>query len=144
MKAISFGRHPDNDIVISDYTIALHHMQIIQHDDGRLTLVDLHSTNGTYINGKRVEGTAELHYGDIVKIGNTTLNWEYYSLAEALKNLSNEPPTRPPFENAMCYCPAHPEPPEPPATGKRSPWIIVLVSILIMGLIGAVLIFLYI
>ena len=108
MKTITIGRDPNNVVVIKDHTVSRHHMQITQHDDGRIILSDLQSVNGTYVNGQRVEGTVELHYGDIVKIGDTTLNWEYYSLAEALKNLPNESPTRPPFKNAMCYSPAPP------------------------------------
>jgi pSer/pThr/pTyr-binding forkhead associated (FHA) protein len=36
-----------------------------------LTLTDLNSTNGTFVNGQRVQ-TQTLHIGDLVKIGATT------------------------------------------------------------------------
>ena len=110
MKILKIGRYIDNDVVINDRTVERNHIQITRHDDGHYTLLDLHSSNGTFINGKRVEGEVELHYDDVIKIGNTTLRWEDYfpddereklrRELEALKKESCPPP--PPV--AMCYC----------------------------------------
>ena len=69
MKTITFGRQQDNDVTVSNHTVSRHHMIIAQDNDGRIILFDLQSVNGTYVNGQRVDGTIELHYGDIVKIG---------------------------------------------------------------------------
>jgi pSer/pThr/pTyr-binding forkhead associated (FHA) protein len=41
--------------------------------DGAWHLEDLGSTNGTYLNRQRVQGTAEVHAGDQIRIGRTTL-----------------------------------------------------------------------
>ena len=41
--------------------------------DGVWYLEDLGSTNGTYLNRQRVQGTAEVHAGDQIRIGRTTL-----------------------------------------------------------------------
>lgn len=41
--------------------------------DGTWFLEDLGSTNGTYLNRQRVQGTHELHAGDQIRIGRTTL-----------------------------------------------------------------------
>ena len=41
--------------------------------DGVWHLEDLGSTNGTYLNRQRVQGTAEVHAGDQIRIGRTTL-----------------------------------------------------------------------
>jgi hypothetical protein len=41
--------------------------------NGAWYLEDLGSTNGTYLNRKRLQGTAEVHAGDQIRIGRTTL-----------------------------------------------------------------------
>ena len=41
--------------------------------DGVWFLEDLGSTNGTYLNQQRITGPVEVHAGDVVKIGTTTL-----------------------------------------------------------------------
>jgi len=41
--------------------------------DGVWHLEDLGSTNGTYLNRQRVQGTVEVHAGDQIRIGRTTL-----------------------------------------------------------------------
>jgi len=41
--------------------------------DGVWHLEDLGSTNGTYLNRQRVQGTTEVHAGDQIRIGRTTL-----------------------------------------------------------------------
>jgi pSer/pThr/pTyr-binding forkhead associated (FHA) protein len=42
-------------------------------DDGSWFVVDLGSTNGTFLNDRRVDGRAEVHAGDVVKVGKTVL-----------------------------------------------------------------------
>ena len=41
--------------------------------DGSWRLEDLGSTNGTYLNRQRVQGTTDVHAGDQIRIGRTTL-----------------------------------------------------------------------
>ena len=54
------------------------HLQIIQKDDGCFYVADFGSKNGTYINGKKVQGEVRLSSSDVVRIGNTTLPWKSY------------------------------------------------------------------
>ncbi len=61
------GRHPDDDIFLDDVTVSRHHVRMVA-SSGRLTVEDLGSTNGTYVNGERVE-IIELAAGDEVIIG---------------------------------------------------------------------------
>ena len=42
-------------------------------DDGSWFVEDLGSTNGTFLNDRRVDGRAEVHAGDVVKVGKTVL-----------------------------------------------------------------------
>lgn len=78
MKVVTIGRSFDNDVVINDFNVSRHHCQIILHDDGKYSLSDFGSTNGTYVNGQRVCGEIKLSTNDIVKIGTTILTWGNY------------------------------------------------------------------
>lgn len=72
-KRINIGRHRDNDLRIDDPLISRQHAQILQQ--GRtIYLRDLNSTNGTFVNSKRVD-IAALEEGTIVKIGNAYLTF---------------------------------------------------------------------
>ena len=78
MRVITIGRAPQNDIVINDPRVGRSHLQIIEHDNGRFSIVDLNSTNGTYVNGQRIRGEEILMLGDTVTLGNTELPWMEY------------------------------------------------------------------
>jgi hypothetical protein len=52
--AISGGRASSNDIVLPDFTISNHHFHF-RYEAMRLIVIDLGSTNGTYVNGARIE-----------------------------------------------------------------------------------------
>lgn len=79
MKVITIGRSKDNNnIVIEDNNVSRSHLQIINDDNGNYYAIDLDSTNGTFVNGNRITGKVQLHKGDTIVIGNTTLSWEAY------------------------------------------------------------------
>ncbi|MDO5497206.1 MAG: FHA domain-containing protein [Alistipes sp.] len=76
MKIVKIGRSSSNDVVIQDNQVSRAHCQIIE-DYGQFTIIDTNSTNGVFINGMRMRtnGQQPLQPTDIVRIGNTTLNW---------------------------------------------------------------------
>ena len=80
MKIVRIGRSSDNDINLpaDDLNASRHHCQIIQEDDGSYTLVDVGSSNGTYVNGVKRHGQVKLNRNDIVRAGNSTLPWQTY------------------------------------------------------------------
>jgi hypothetical protein len=65
---VILGRAPDCDIVVTDQSVSRTHSELIKIEDGFL-LKDLKSSNGVYVNGKKV---AEhfLASGDVFTIGN--------------------------------------------------------------------------
>lgn len=70
------GRHEASDLLLDDVSVSRHHALITRTASGRITLRDLNSLNGTYVNGARVEETT-LHSGDEVQIGKFKLVfWE--------------------------------------------------------------------
>jgi hypothetical protein len=56
-----------------DPEISRRHAQVSRTDEGRLYISDLGSTNGTFVNGRKIEGSAWLEPGDVVKVGQSTL-----------------------------------------------------------------------
>jgi hypothetical protein len=64
---IKVGRHPESDILLDDVTVSRQHCTFECTIDS-LTVEDLGSTNGTYVNERRVE-QAPLFAGDQVLIG---------------------------------------------------------------------------
>jgi hypothetical protein len=70
-RALTIGRAPDNGLVVRDGRASRHHARI-DIRRGSLVLTDLGSTNGSWVNDRRVESVA-LGEGDRVRIGTTTL-----------------------------------------------------------------------
>ena len=70
----TLGRKPDNDVVISDESASRVHAEI-QYDPASdtLTIRDLGSTNGTYLNRERLEAAHVLQTEDQIRIGQHTL-----------------------------------------------------------------------
>jgi len=63
----TLGRRPYNDIVIDNLAVSGEHA-VLQMSGGEVTLEDLNSTNGTYLNGKAVK-KQQLQNGDSIEIG---------------------------------------------------------------------------
>lgn len=78
MRIITIGRHPDNNVIINDPIVGRRHLQITQHDDGHFSVLDLNSTNGTFVNGKRVCGEVRLNPNDKIQVGRIILPWGSY------------------------------------------------------------------
>jgi pSer/pThr/pTyr-binding forkhead associated (FHA) protein len=73
---LTIGRGRRNDIAIStdDYASA-RHARFEPRQDG-VWVQDLGSTNGTYLNGTRLDRPRRLTRGDIVRVGETDLRFE--------------------------------------------------------------------
>lgn len=93
MKILTIGRHSSNDVVINDAKVSRHHVQIICDDACNFRIVDLGSTNGTYVNNRRISGEINLLRGDVVRIGNTVLSWENYFSTKTRHRLGWKIPT---------------------------------------------------
>jgi clan AA aspartic protease (TIGR02281 family) len=78
MKVITIGRHGSNDVVINDGKVSRHHLQIVRDDAGHFRVTDTGSTNGTYVNGRKISGETPLSPGDSIRVGNTALSWQAY------------------------------------------------------------------
>jgi pSer/pThr/pTyr-binding forkhead associated (FHA) protein len=66
--AVTIGRGPECDLQLNDHYLSTRHARVAS-DDGDLTLEDLGSTNGTYVNQVLISGRLLLERGDIVQVG---------------------------------------------------------------------------
>jgi DNA-binding winged helix-turn-helix (wHTH) protein len=66
------GRGPDCGVQIDSDLVSRHHARI-RIAGGKATLEDCQSKNGSYVRGKRVEGSVSLEDGDNIKIGRGVL-----------------------------------------------------------------------
>ena len=64
---VSIGRLESNDIRLDDPFVSRHHC-LIRNEGEQCTIEDLHSANGTYLDGERVEASS-LKEGSIIQIG---------------------------------------------------------------------------
>lgn len=73
---ITLGRADDNSSPLpkDDYASS-HHARVESARDG-VWIVDLGSTNGTFVNGDKLAGRRRLKNGDVVRVGQTELRLE--------------------------------------------------------------------
>ena len=65
----TIGRNSDSDIQVALGVVSRHHCELsVKKDGGTVAVRDLGSSNGTYVNNKRVQ-QAELHAGDTITVG---------------------------------------------------------------------------
>jgi pSer/pThr/pTyr-binding forkhead associated (FHA) protein len=67
-EEVSLGRSEDNDIVIPHASISRAHARLVRRD-GAYEVVDLNSTNGSYVNNQPVHGSMMVSSGSEVRFG---------------------------------------------------------------------------
>jgi hypothetical protein len=82
--------HGSADLVLDDPGVSRRHARVLP-ENGGVIVEDLGSSNGTYVNGRRITGPVELGAGDEVQLGATVLGVEGGTAATALM-----PPGAPP------------------------------------------------
>jgi pSer/pThr/pTyr-binding forkhead associated (FHA) protein len=66
------GRSAEADVLLDDPYASEFHMRLVSQENG-MVLHDLGSTNGTYINGRRVTAPTTLRRGDTIQVGKTVM-----------------------------------------------------------------------
>lgn len=65
----TMGRHPNNAIVFDHKKISRWHAAIVRLTEREFRLMDFDTTNGTWLNGRRISDPAILADGDMIQIG---------------------------------------------------------------------------
>jgi adenylate cyclase len=85
---VVIGKLPENDIELKDNTISRQHCRLQRSGKG-YKLADLNSTNGCYVNGRRVLSKA-LAVGDKITIGRTTLSYLAVGKGESYRDTDDQ------------------------------------------------------
>jgi diguanylate cyclase (GGDEF)-like protein len=81
-EVVMMGRDPSCHLVLLSGSVSRRHAAAESDMDGNIWLRDLGSTNGTFLNGERVDGRQPLTFGDRIDIGQLSLRLERMSDAE--------------------------------------------------------------
>ena len=72
-KTFSLGRAKDNNVVFTSTKVSRRHALVHAQGGAEFSLVDLGSSNGTHLNGRRVIQPIALQHGDVIQIGEQSL-----------------------------------------------------------------------
>jgi adenylate cyclase len=72
-KTLSLGRSKDNNVVFISPKVSRRHALVHAQGGSEFSLVDLGSSNGTHLNGRRVIQPMGLQHGDVIQIGEQSL-----------------------------------------------------------------------
>ena len=134
---VTLGRTPENQVVVNDNKASSRHAEIRPSGQG-YTIADLGSTNGTFVNGQRLEANMPrmLMPGDTIRIGDMTYTYQAQGYqpgmyaapmppAQALNYDPTQPASQPPFQSTSYGGPAQPgsnyQPTMPAQPGSYQP-----------------------
>ena len=80
---INVGRVQGNDLMLPKGNVSKHHARLL-YRDGRFIVTDLKSTNGTYVNGRKISQATIVREGDKIYIGDFVLRLETGHAAPAV------------------------------------------------------------
>ncbi|MEC7526150.1 MAG: FHA domain-containing protein, partial [Myxococcota bacterium] len=111
---VTIGRVQGNDIILPKGNVSKRHSRIVLKDN-RFIVVDLKSTNGTYVNGRKITSPLVVKAGDKIYIGDFILTLEEGAGAGAGAPPPGPPASAPmPEPSAPAPAPAAGPPPGPP------------------------------
>src|SRR5438309_821525 len=118
---VNIGRADYNDLVVPDPSVSTSHAKL-QRREGVWVLVDLDSTNGTFVDGEQVKGDAPLAPGATVRLGDVQLVFEPSDDALSIAKGGGTQMLRTPHSTAPNAPPRPASPPsQPPASPSRPP-----------------------
>lgn len=88
---IWIGSAAENDIVINDSQVSKYHCQIERIGIFKYRIIDLGTVAGTYVNGRKINGSIKITLLDNVRIGNSNVAWaQYVKKMDRLKMLHEQ------------------------------------------------------
>jgi flagellar basal body-associated protein FliL len=134
--AVILGRSPDADLTVDEGHVSGKHARVFTRDN-RVFVEDLGSTNGTFVNGRRITAATPLTSGDTLQLG-TVVKLRFLPLTGddfADKTIIGAPEELP--AHPQPYPRVFPEPAPPPRKKKSFPvWVIIVLGIVILACVG--------
>ena len=90
---INVGRVQGNDLMLPKGNVSKHHARLLFRD-GRFIVTDLKSTNGTYVNGRKISQATIVREGDKIYIGDFVLRLETGHAVAAADGVADESAAR--------------------------------------------------
>ncbi|MGH2674006.1 MAG: FHA domain-containing protein [Actinomycetota bacterium] len=103
----------ENEFLQHDNEVSRRHASVRSAPEG-LTVEDLGSSNGTFVNDRQIEGATVLSSGDVLRIGQTTFDVEVEPAQRATVIRETATPPVAPVETTAPQAAQPPEPPTPP------------------------------
>jgi len=72
---VMVGRGKDCAVVLQDVSVSRIHAKLTQDDGGRVFVEDLRSSNGTYVNDRRI-ASQEMQHGDRIRFGTVAFSFQ--------------------------------------------------------------------
>jgi pilus assembly protein CpaF len=116
---ITIGRVSGNDIVLAKGNVSKRHSRFTVKSPGQIEVADLKSTNGTYVNGRKIGGPMLLSASDRVYVGDFLISIDLGGGAAAAA-FDDIPGDVPPVGSGARRLPIPPPPPPPRAGGTGS------------------------
>jgi pilus assembly protein CpaF len=107
---VTIGRVQGNDIVLPKGNVSKRHARIVLKD-GKFIIVDLKSTNGTYVNGRKITSPLVVKDSDKIYIGDFIVGVDEAANAEG--DGPSETTTSPPGSDRLAAAPPESRPPRP-------------------------------
>ena len=90
-KSVTLGRSREIELPLPDLKLSRKHCQIVPIEEPEgYVLKDMGSTNGTYLNGQRVQGEQALHHFDRLLLGDTEIEFQYPESLEKIKSTAGK------------------------------------------------------
>ena len=113
---VTVGRVRGNDIVLPKGNVSKHHCRLFIRG-GEILVEDLRSTNGTYVNGRKIAEPTAVVLSDKVFVGDFIIRLT--SLAPSMENMRPSAPSGPPEAGSLgSAIPRRPPPPPPSVRGS--------------------------
>ena len=110
---VTIGRVQGNDVVLPKGNVSKRHCRILLQS-GQFSIEDLKSTNGTYLNGRKIAEPTAVSPADKIYVGDFVIKLE-----EAAEEAAAAPPGLPEAGSLSTALPRRPPPP-PPAPGRST------------------------
>jgi pSer/pThr/pTyr-binding forkhead associated (FHA) protein len=70
------GRDPGASLRLEEDSVSKHHARLTRSEGEGYEIEDLDSSNGTFVNGRRIHGRTALRPGDLIRLGAVILKLE--------------------------------------------------------------------
>ena len=106
------GHSDTADLILEDRFVSRRHALVITDASGAVTILDLNSTGGTFVNDERVDEPRVLQPGDVVRFADLTARFEpaVSAPASGMANAPTQLLDRPPGLGAAAGMAGRPDP----------------------------------